>query len=188
MLKWSSPAGRGSGIRAEPGVLQGPVSLRVLTQCVVLEFCLEEELLRTLGAVVDLVFLPVDGKDVLLQLIGLDKHCEADGALEGATHALEAVLDQVAQELGRGVKHLVTQLALVVDALLDHVIGNVYLDLAFRLEGHLAFDALICLLFRDGRCFGRLLGAAGLRAHLGVVHLHVTLQVLNALEIGRAHV
>ena len=43
--------------------------------------------------------------------------CEADGALEGATHALKAVLDQVAQELGRRVKHLVTQLALVVDAL-----------------------------------------------------------------------
>ena len=40
-----------------------------------LKLCLEEELLRTLGAVVDLVFLPVDSEDVLLQLIGLDEHC-----------------------------------------------------------------------------------------------------------------
>lgn len=44
--------------------------------------------------------------------------CEADGTLEGAAHALEAVLDQVTQELGRRVKHLVTQLALVIDAFL----------------------------------------------------------------------
>lgn len=39
-----------------------------------LELGLEEELLWTLGAVVDLVLLPVDGEDVLLQLIGLNKH------------------------------------------------------------------------------------------------------------------
>lgn len=39
-----------------------------------LELSLEEELLRTLGAVVYLVLLSVDGKDVLLQLIGLNKH------------------------------------------------------------------------------------------------------------------
>lgn len=44
--------------------------------------------------------------------------CKADGTLEGASHALEAVLDQVTQELGRRVKHLVTQLALVIDAFL----------------------------------------------------------------------
>lgn len=44
--------------------------------------------------------------------------CEADRTLEGAAHALEAVLDQVTQELGRRVKHLVTQLALVIDAFL----------------------------------------------------------------------
>lgn len=35
---------------------------------------MEEELLRTLGAVVYLVLLSMDGKDVLLQLIGLNKH------------------------------------------------------------------------------------------------------------------
>lgn len=39
-----------------------------------LELGLEEELLWTLGAVVDLVLLPVDGEDMLLQLIGLNKH------------------------------------------------------------------------------------------------------------------
>lgn len=39
-----------------------------------LQLGLEEELLRTLWAIVDLVFLPVHGKDVLLQLIGLDEH------------------------------------------------------------------------------------------------------------------
>lgn len=44
--------------------------------------------------------------------------CKADGTLEGASHALEAVLDQVTQELGRRVKHLVTQLALMIDSFL----------------------------------------------------------------------
>ena len=44
--------------------------------------------------------------------------CEADRALEGAAHALEAVLDQVTEQLGGRVKHLVTQLALVIDAFL----------------------------------------------------------------------
>lgn len=38
-----------------------------------LQLSLEEELLRALRAVVDLVLLPVHGKDVLLQLVGLDK-------------------------------------------------------------------------------------------------------------------
>ena len=44
--------------------------------------------------------------------------CETDGTLEGSSHALEAVLYQVTQQLGRRVKHLVTQLALVIDAFL----------------------------------------------------------------------
>lgn len=39
-----------------------------------LELSLKEELLRTLGAVVYLVLLSMDSKDVLLQLIGLNKH------------------------------------------------------------------------------------------------------------------
>lgn len=38
-----------------------------------LQLSLEEELLWALRAVVDLVLLPVHGKDVLLQLVGLDK-------------------------------------------------------------------------------------------------------------------
>lgn len=42
--------------------------------------------------------------------------CEAYGALESTTHALEAVLDKVAEELGWGVKHLVAQLTLMVNA------------------------------------------------------------------------
>lgn len=44
--------------------------------------------------------------------------CEAYGALESATHALEAVFNEVAEELSRGVKHLVAQLTLMVNALL----------------------------------------------------------------------
>lgn len=44
--------------------------------------------------------------------------CEAHRAFEGAAHALEAVLDEVTEELGRGVEHLVAQLTLVVDAFL----------------------------------------------------------------------
>lgn len=38
-----------------------------------LQLSLEEELLWALGAVVDLVFLPMHSKDVLLQLVGLDE-------------------------------------------------------------------------------------------------------------------
>lgn len=41
-----------------------------------LQFSLKEELLRALGTVVDLVFLAVDSKNVLLELIGLHKHWE----------------------------------------------------------------------------------------------------------------
>lgn len=127
------------------GVLSRGPSLCVLAHRVVLQLGLEEELLRTLRAVVDLVLLSVHGEDMLLQLVGLDEDCEAHGALEGATHALEAVLDEVAEELGRGVERLVAQFTLVVDAFLDHVVGNVDLDLSLILEGHLALDALICL-------------------------------------------
>lgn len=49
--------------------------------------------------------------------------CEAYGTFEGAAHALEAVLNEVTEELGWGVEHLVTQLTLMVDAFLckeDH--------------------------------------------------------------------
>lgn len=127
------------------GVLSRGPSLCVLAHRVVLQLGLEEELLRTLRAVVDLVLLSVHGEDMLLQLVGLDEDCEAHGALEGATHALEAVLDEVAEELGRGVERLVAQFTLVVDAFLDHVVGNVDLDLSLILEGHLALDALVCL-------------------------------------------
>lgn len=44
--------------------------------------------------------------------------CEAHGALESTTHALEAVFNEVAKELGRGVEHLVAQLTLMVNAFL----------------------------------------------------------------------
>jgi hypothetical protein len=44
--------------------------------------------------------------------------CEADGALEGTAHALEAVLNEVAEELGWGVEHLVAQFTLMVNAFL----------------------------------------------------------------------
>ena len=48
-----------------------------------LQLCLKEELLGTLGAVVDLVFLSVHRKDVLLKLIGLDKHWGRDKRRRG---------------------------------------------------------------------------------------------------------
>lgn len=47
--------------------------------------------------------------------------CETNRAFECASHPLEAVLNQVTQELCRRVKHLVTQLALVIDAFLCKV-------------------------------------------------------------------
>lgn len=127
------------------GVLSSGPSLCMLAHRVILQLGLEEELLWALRAVVDLVLLPVHGEDVLLQLVGLDKDCEAHGAFEGAAHALEAVLNEVTEELGRGVEHLVAQFTLVVDAFLDHVVGNVDLDFSLVLEGHLALDALVCL-------------------------------------------
>lgn len=43
--------------------------------------------------------------------------CEADRTLEGAAHALEAVLDQVALEFGRRVERLTAELTLMVQAL-----------------------------------------------------------------------
>lgn len=44
--------------------------------------------------------------------------CEAHGALESTTHALEAVFNEVAEELGWGVEHLVAQFTLMVNAFL----------------------------------------------------------------------
>ena len=107
---------------------------------------MEEKLLWALRAVVDFVLLPVHGKDMLLQLVGLDEDCEADGALEGTAHALEAVLNEVAEELGWGVEHLVAQFTLMVNAFLDHVVGDVDLNLSLVLERHLALDTLVRLL------------------------------------------
>lgn len=54
-------------------LLGDDISLCLYVVSTDLELSLKEELLWTLGAVVDLVLLTVDGKDVLLQLIGLDK-------------------------------------------------------------------------------------------------------------------
>lgn len=128
------------------GVLSRGPSLCVLAYRVVLQLCLEEKLLWALRAVVDFVLLPVHGKDMLLQLVGLDEDCEADGALEGTAHALEAVLNEVAEELGWGVEHLVAQFTLMVNAFLDHVVGDVDLNLSLVLERHLALDTLVRLL------------------------------------------
>lgn len=128
------------------GVLSRGPSLCVLAHRVVLQLCLEEKLLWALRAVVDFVLLPVHGKDMLLQLVGLDEDCEADGALEGTAHALEAVLNEVAEELGWGVEHLVAQFTLMVNAFLDHVVGDVDLNLSLVLERHLALDTLVRLL------------------------------------------
>lgn len=139
------------------GVLSRGPSLCVLAHRVVLQLGLEEELLWALRAVVNLVFLPVHSEDVLLQLVGLDEDCEAHRAFEGATHALKAVLDEVAEEFGWGVEHLVAQLTLVVDAFLNHVVGNMDLDLSLILKSHLALDALVCLsgaLATSGRLSG----------------------------------
>lgn len=47
--------------------------------------------------------------------------CETNRAFECASHPLKAVLNQVTQELCRRVKHLVTQLALMIDAFLCKV-------------------------------------------------------------------
>ena len=128
------------------GVLSRGPSLCVLAHRVVLQLCLEEKLLWALRAVVDFVLLPVHGKDMLLQLVGLDEDCEADGALEGTAHALDAVLNEVAEELGWGVEHLVAQFTLMVNAFLDHVVGDVDLNLSLVLERHLALDTLVRLL------------------------------------------
>lgn len=86
----------------------------VLGHRMVLQLCLEEKLLWTLCAVVDLVFLSMGRENMLLQLVCLNKHCKADGTLEGTAHPFEAVLDQVALQLGRGVKGLAAKFALVV--------------------------------------------------------------------------
>lgn len=48
----------------------------------------------------------------------LVRTCEADGTLEGSSHSLEAVLDQMALELGGRVEGLAAELAFVVQALL----------------------------------------------------------------------
>lgn len=65
-----------------------------------LELSLEEELLRTLGAVVYLVLLSVDGKDVLLQLISLNKHWGEKDRRETAVKRLaETLYPRVYSEL-----------------------------------------------------------------------------------------
>ena len=66
-------------------LLGDDISLCLYVVSTDLELSLKEELLWTLGAVVDLVLLTVDGKDVLLQLIGLDKDWgwgEGEGVLD----------------------------------------------------------------------------------------------------------
>lgn len=112
----------------------------------ILQLCLEEELLWTLRAVIDLVLLSMGREYVLLQLVGLDKHRETDRALEGASHPLEAVLYQVALKFGRGVEGLAAEFALVIQSFINHVICHMNLDVPLVVENHLTLDALVRLL------------------------------------------
>lgn len=112
----------------------------------VLQLCLEEKLLWTLCAVIDLVFLSMGRENMLLQLVCLNKHCEADRALEGTSHPFEAVLYQMALEFGGGVKGLAAEFAFVVQSFINHVICNMNLNIPFIVENHLTLDALIGLL------------------------------------------
>lgn len=59
--------------RCQRGPERAPGGVCAVGKGTHLQLCLEEELLWALGAVVDLVLLPVHSKDVLLQLVGLDK-------------------------------------------------------------------------------------------------------------------
>lgn len=112
----------------------------------ILKLCLEEKLLWTLCAVVDLVFLSMGRENMLLQLVCLNKHCKTDGTLEGATHPFKAVLYQVALEFGRGVEGLAAEFAFMVQSFINHVICNMNLNIPFIVENHLTLDALIGLL------------------------------------------
>lgn len=56
-----------------PGGPKEPQEGRAADEGTHLQLGLEEELLWALRAIVDLVLLPMHGKDVLLQLVGLDK-------------------------------------------------------------------------------------------------------------------
>lgn len=96
----------------------------VLGHRMILQLCLEEKLLWTLRAVIDLVFLSMSRENMLLQLVCLNKYCKANGTLESATHSFEAVLDQVALEFGRGVEGLAAEFAFMVQSFINHVICN----------------------------------------------------------------
>lgn len=61
------------------GPRRAPGRARAAAQGTDLQLGLEEELLRTLRAVVDLVLLSVHGEDMLLQLVGLDEDCRGRG-------------------------------------------------------------------------------------------------------------
>lgn len=97
-------------------------------------------------AVIDFVFLSMGGEYVLLQLVSLDKHCETDGALEGASHPFEAVLYQVTLKFGRGVKGLAAEFAFMVQPFINHVICHMNLDVPLVVENHLTLDTLVGLL------------------------------------------
>lgn len=67
--------------------------------------------------------------------------CKADGTLEGTAHPFEAVLDQVALELGGGVEGLAAKFALVVQPFIcqgKHV--------SRKVDTHHIFDRLVSYL------------------------------------------
>lgn len=181
MFKWSSPLCHHQVFCREVSC-SASGSLCVLAQCVVLKLCLKEELLWALGTVINFIFLSMDCKDVLLQFIRLHKNCETNRAFECASHPLKAVLNQVTQELCRRVKHLVTQLALMIDAFLNHMVSDMDLYLSLILKGHLALDALIGLFPGNRRRLGTLPLATGLRRQVSVVNLNVALQVFSTFK------
>lgn len=63
-----------------------------------LQLCLEEELLWALRAVVDLILLAVGRKDVLLELIGVDKHCSEKRDVESGEKMLAWIFKDVSKK------------------------------------------------------------------------------------------
>lgn len=161
----------------------------------ILQLCLEEKLLWTLCAVIDLVFLSMGRENMLLQLVCLNKHCKADRALEGTSHPFEAVLYQMALEFGRGVEGLAAEFTFMVQSFINHVICNMNLNIPFIVENHLTLDALIGLLLirLGGTDSGhwRYLGSFQLRAvaiwhELSVDRLDVVLEFTFRFKLNVA--
>lgn len=76
----------------------------MLGHCVVLQLSLKKEFLWALCAVIDLVLLSMSRKNMLLQLVCLNKYCKTDGAFKCASHSFKAVLNKMTLEFCWGVK------------------------------------------------------------------------------------